>query len=66
MVEKKPEFKTWITDCSIYSLTSRFAKCPYEIGDVRACAAMVDVQKKPAFIVFRMLDRQKSVEHMLW
>ena len=66
MVEEKPEFKTRVTDRHFYSLTSRLAKCLYEIGDVWTYAPMVDVQKKPTFVVFRILDRQEAVEHVLW
>ncbi len=43
MVEKKPEFKTWVTDSCINALTSCFAKSLYEIGDVRTRTSMVDI-----------------------
>jgi hypothetical protein len=65
MVEKKPEFKTGVTDSCIHPLTSCFAKSLYEIADVRTRTAMVDIQKKPTFVVFRMLDRQEAFEYVL-
>ncbi len=66
MVEKKPQFKAWVTDSCVHTLTPCFAKSLYEIGDVRTCTAMVDVYEKPSFVVFRVLDCQESFEYMLW
>lgn len=43
MVEQQPQFKTWVTDGCVYSLTPRSAKGFYEIDDVPPRAPMVDV-----------------------
>ncbi len=66
MVEKKPEFKTWVTDSCIHSLTPCFAESLYEIGDVRTRTPMIDIQKKPTFVVLGMLDRRQAFEYVLW
>jgi hypothetical protein len=65
MVEKEPKFETRVTDRGVDSLTSCLTEGLYKIPDVGTSATVIDIQKKPAFIVFLVLKVQQPFEHVL-